>query len=120
MNNFFVKKVTDLKKKIPQRKQDPLIYLKKVMRNKKCSFELKPVHPEDVEKYVLSLKNSKSTGLDTLDTRTIKIVLPEVLPALTHIVNLSITHQVFPDVYKISKIVPLLKKPKDDPLNPKF
>ena len=35
-------------------------------------------------------------------------------------INLSLKNQDFPLIYKQSKIIPLLKKPKDDPLNPKF
>ena len=120
MNKFFSNKVKELKKKIPPRKRDPLTYLKKMMEKRKWTFKLKPVHPDEVKQYILSLKNSKSTSLDTIDTKTIKNVLDEILPALTHIVNLSISHQEFPKIYKTSKVIPLLKKPKDDPRNPKF
>ena len=34
--------------------------------------------------------------------------------------NLSLRNSEFPAVYKHSKIIPLLKNPKEDPLNPKF
>ena len=45
--------------------------------------------------------------------------MEEILPALTHVINLSIKNQEYPECYKRSKIVPLIKKPEDDPLNPK-
>ena len=90
------------------------------MKKRKCSFKFKPVSQDQVLKIVKNLKNSKSTGLDNIDTNTIKLVINEILPALTHVVNLSLKNQVFPSIYKKSKIIPLLKKPKDDPLNPKF
>ena len=120
MNSFFVTKVKNLQKKLPPRTGDPVRHLRSAMRNRRCTFKLKPVHPDEVRKLVLNLKNSKSTGLDNIDTRTIKLVIEEILPALTHVINLSITNQEFPEIYKQSKIIPLLKKPKDDPLNPKF
>ena len=58
------------------------------------------------------LLNSKSTGLDCIDTNTIKLVIDEILPALTHVVNLSLSTQEFPAIYKQSKIIPLLKNPR--------
>ena len=59
-------------------------------------------------------KNTKSTGMDYINTWVIKLVADDLLPAITHIVNLSITHSEFPKPWKIAKIVPLLNK--GDPL----
>ena len=120
MNKFFISKVKNLQNKLPPRKNDPLKYLKKAMQKRSCSFKFTPVSQEEVLEIVKKLKNSKSTGLDNIDTNTIKLVINEILPALTHVVNLSLITQEFPHIYKQSKIIPLLKKPKDDPLNPKF
>ena len=52
-----------------------------------------------------------------IDTSIIKLVKAEILPAVTHILNLSITTRKFPSAWKKSKVVPLHKK--EDPLNPK-
>ena len=60
---------------------------------------------------------SQSDHVDTIDTYTIKLIVDAILPAVTHIVNLSIKQAVFPSQYKIAKVIPLLKK--DDPLLPK-
>ena len=86
------------------------------MRSRTCSFQLKPVHPDTVEEILSSLKNSKSSGLDTIDTFTLKLAAPYILPAITHIVNLSIETQLFPTRWKTAKIIPLYKK--EDPLSP--
>ena len=48
---------------------------------------------------------------------TIKLVSREILPALTHIINLSISSRRFPSAWKNVKIIPLHKK--EDKLNPK-
>ena len=66
---------------------------------------------------VAGLKNSKSCGMDNIDTYVLKLMADDVLPAITHIVNLSIQQGVFPSMYKLAKVIPLLKK--DDPLEPK-
>ena len=75
---------------------------------------LKTVSPDDVLKVVNGLKNSKSTGTDNIDTWVIKLVASDILPALTHIINLSILQSKFPSMWKQAKVVPLLKK--GDPL----
>ena len=41
----------------------------------------------------------------------------DILPAITHIVNLSIAQGEFPSIWKLAKVVPLLKK--GDHLTPK-
>ena len=84
MNQFFVNKVKNLQKKLPRKKNDPLQYLKNAMKKRKCTFKLRPVTQDEVKGFVTKLKNSKSTGLDNLDTHTLKLVLEEILPAHTH------------------------------------
>ena len=61
MNQFFVSKVKNLQKKLPRRKNDPLQYLKSAMKNRKCSFKLRAVTPDEVRGIIKNLKNSKST-----------------------------------------------------------
>ena len=117
MNKFFINKVVQLRQGIPLNATDPLKTLKETMSERTCSFSFKPVEPEQVLKIIKALKNSKSTGLDNLDTYIIKLIAPDILPALTHIINLSIRDGVFPDLWKKAKVVPLLKK--GDPLSPK-
>lgn len=70
--------------------------------------------PEEVSEIIAGLKNTKSTGMDFIDTWVVKLVASELLPAITHIVNISISQAEFPLPWKISKVVPLLKK--GDPL----
>jgi hypothetical protein len=82
-----------------------------------CTFALSAVHPDEVEKIVSGLNNSTAFGLDNIDTFAIKLIKSEIVPALTHIINLSISTQEFPSYWKKSKIIPLHKK--DDLLNPK-
>ena len=75
------------------------------------------VHPDEVMKIIGQLSNSTAFGLDNIDTYIIKLIKEEITPALTHIINLSLRHNTYPEKWKSSKVVPLYKK--DDPLNPK-
>ena len=52
-----------------------------------------------------------------LDTYIIKLVKLDILPAVTHIINLSISSKEYPVAWKRSKVIPLHKK--EDLLNPK-
>jgi hypothetical protein len=117
MNNFFVDKITAIQHGLPPPTDDPLSTLQNLMRDRTTTFSMASVHPDTVRKIILGLKNSKSSGIDNIDTYIIKLMVDDILPAVTHIVNLSIQHATFPSKYKIAKVIPLLKK--DDPLEPK-
>ena len=117
MNSFFVDKVAGLRERIPQVNSDPHAKLRESMRNRTCTMKFRAVTPDEVLDIIKALKNSKSTGVDNLDTWTIKLVAEDILPAITHILNLSISQSKFPTMWKQAKVVPLLKK--GDPLIPK-
>ena len=119
MNNFFIDKIKRLKCSIPPGKVDPLSKMKEAMANRKCSFQFKSVSCKEVEKIIYKLKNSSATGVDFVDTRTLKLSADILSPALTHIINLSIQTDTFPNIWKYAKVIPLLKSSKSDPLLPK-
>jgi hypothetical protein len=70
---------------------------------------LSSVHPDTLRKIILSLKNRKSYEVDTIDTYIIKLMVDDILPAVTHIVPLSIQQSAFPSLYKTAKEIPLPK-----------
>ena len=75
------------------------------------------MHPDQVAIIISNLRNTTAFGLDQVDTSNIKLIKNEILPAVTHMINLSIASGKFPSTWKKSKIIPLHKK--DDHLNPK-
>ena len=87
------------------------------MVGRKCSFSMSMVSPDQVNSIIATLNNTSACGFDQIDTFIIKLIRPEVVPAITHILNLSIIEKKFPSTWKKSKIIPLHKK--DDPLDPK-
>ena len=102
---------------MPLTVHDPLYKLRDSMKDRNCSLLFKAVHPKEVKKIISKLRNSNSTGVNDIDTKTIKLIAADVLPALTHIINLSIAQSEFPSIWKVSKVIPLLKK--GDSLTPK-
>ena len=116
-NEFFINKVASIKANISTSQTDPLYKLKSLMINRKSTFSLQCVHPDTVGRILCSLKNSKSFGLDSIDTYALKLAGPYILPVLTHLINLSLVKSKFPSDWKNAKVIPLHKK--DDPLDPK-
>ena len=110
MNKFFLDKVSKLRSGLPISKGNANNVLKRMMAGKVCSHKLKPVHPDIVLRVIKDLGNSKSTGMDEIDARSIKSVAEYLVPPITHILNLSISQSHFPTAWKTAKIVPLLKK----------
>ena len=119
MNDFFLAKINGLRNGIPPTTGDPTKKLREAMRVRKCTFQMKKVKESDVLKIIKQLKNSSATGIDYIDTRTLKLIAELIVPSLTHIINLSIEQHVFPSVWKWSKVIPLLKSSNADATIPK-
>ena len=116
-NEYFLDKIRTIRENLPPPVTDPLAKLSNLMIGRTCSFSFSAVHPDSVDKIICDLGNSSSFGLDLIDTKVIKLIRPAIVPALTHIINLSLSTSKFPQFWKNAKIIPLHKK--DDQLNPK-
>ena len=119
MNHFYIEKVQTIRAELPEARVDPLQELRKQMRNSRSRFTIKPVHPDLILQILTSLRNSKATGVDHVDTFVLKMIKNEITPAITHIVNLSIRSSRFPNIWKHSKIIPLFKPGAKDKLSTK-
>jgi len=71
-------------------------------------FSFACVNQCDVLNSIMSVK-SNAVGLDGMHPKFIKIILPIVLPYITHIFNTCLTTSQFPDLWKVSKIIPIPK-----------
>jgi hypothetical protein len=72
-----------------------------------CSIPDIAVH--EMGKYLSSLKNKKSMGIDNLNAFIIKLSIPYIVESLTYISNLCIKTNTFPDAWKAAKVIPLPK-----------
>ena len=116
MNMFFLEKVKKLRESIQATDSDPLAKMRENMKSRTCTFSFQPVTEEKVRNIISNLRGSKATGLDFIDVQSLKLVQKEISACLTHIINLSIASETFPDCYKHAKVVPLLKSPEKSPL----
>ena len=70
------------------------------MMARSCRLSLETVHPDTVDKIISGLSNSSAFGLDNIDTYIVKLIKSEILPAITHMINLPISSHKFPSAWK--------------------
>ena len=95
-NEYYINKVHTIRQELPQPRTDPLATLRERLHGNSSTFTFSAVTPDEVEKIISSLKNSKASGIDELDTYIIKLTKKEIIPAVCHILNLSIQSNRFP------------------------
>ena len=108
-NTFFTEKIAKLRNQLGSCCDD---YSFQEFSGSDLEF-FRPVSDSDIKKIILSSKPT-SCQLDPIPTTFFIRILDIILPAITKIVNLSLSSGVFPDVYKRAVIKPLLKKPHLD------
>ena len=87
------------------------------VKSRMTCFELATA--DEVRKLIINSPN-KTCDLDSIPTELLKSCLDVLLVPIAQMVNLSLFSGVFPDIFKTSHVMPLLKKPslsKDDMKN---
>ena len=87
MNNFFVDKITAIRQGLPAPTDNPLRTLQNMMKDRTAVLSLSCVHPDAVRKIILGLKNSKSSGVDNIDTYIIKLMVDDISCQLSLILS---------------------------------
>ena len=72
-------------------------------------FTIPHISQEEVLFHLLMLDESKSTGLDLLNAKFLKLSSNIISEPLCHIFNLSIRKCVFPSLFKLAKVIPAYK-----------
>ena len=73
---------------------------------------------EELKSILSSLNPKKSTGLDGISPKLIKLAAEVLAPSLLQMINISLHTGVFPDVLKIARVFPIHKGgPKENPSN---
>ena len=68
-------------------------------------------------KAIQKLKVLKSFGMDGISSHFLKIGMPGLTPVLSNIFNTSITEGLFPNNWKVARVVPALRGPTEDSSN---
>ena len=113
-NKYFVSKVSKLRngsRVVP--KIDPVIRLRGWLDSKgdiPPNFSLKKIDKRSLRRALKKLKGKHVSGVDTIDSYSLKLAAPLVEDALLHLVNLSIESKTFASNWKPQLIMPLHKK----------
>ena len=75
-----------------------------------CTFELKPTTVPKVLLLLSRLCKLKSTGLDKISAKLLRECADLIAELHCIIFNQSIASGIFPDKWKLSKVVPLFKQ----------
>ena len=110
-NNYFISIGSADKQTTTQNKEYTSYLCDKL--NTKLVFNA--ITEESVLHIINSLKPKTSTGVDGISNKLLKFVKCGIAKPLTIIINQMLSVGIFPDLLKISKVIPLYKK--DDPVN---
>ena len=118
-NRYYIDKVKTIRRSLQGHNRDPLDVLRRILGGNQASFSTTSINPDQVDKIIRELNNSKASGVDNIDTYILKLVRKIIVPSVCHILNLSLLNNKFPTKWKISKVVPLYKGKgsKVDPKN---
>ena len=79
------------------------------------SFSIPEINIAFVRKYILNLDISKSTGLDYIGPRILKLSCDIISPSITFLIDKSLSLGIFPNAWKTANIIPIHKTgPKED------
>jgi hypothetical protein len=105
LNNFFANLG---KSSIVNLDNPPFSHLKFV-KSVSNSFYLTEVTEIELCNVVNSLKSKSSSGFDGLSVKNLKLIFPFISKALLMIINKSFTSGLFPDIFKIARVIPIYK-----------
>ena len=116
-NNFFINIAIKLKE--PTLKADFEV-LKNFVGNKvpnDIEFKIPLTNHAFIRQFLSKLNANKSTGLDNIGPRILKMSANIIAPSILFIVNKSITSGKFPSVWKEAKVKPLFKAGSNEDVN---
>ena len=98
-NNFFTTIASNIKSKIRSSKKLFNDYLPAP----------NPCNANDIIKLIKSLKPGKSIGPNSISIQLLKELKDVLSYPLTHLFNLSLSQGIFPDAFKVAKVIPIFK-----------
>lgn len=76
----------------------------------KSEFQFHLIDNDTTLRFLNKMKISNSCGHDGISNNIIRIIKHEISECLTLIINQSITTGIFPDTFKLAKVIPVYKK----------
>ena len=105
-NNFFTSIGKKIQKSIPPTKKHFSSFLK---NTNNLNFFITPTTVEEVNDLISDLKANKSTGPSSLPTKIMKQLNDIIASPLAELINKPFQSGIFPDIFKIAKVILILK-----------
>ena len=74
------------------------------------NLQFKCITEETTIKAIDKLENESSFGYDGISNKLLKVIKFNISKSLTIIINQMLTTGIFPDAFKVAKIIPIFKK----------
>ena len=119
-NNYFSNCIENLAKNATFTEEPNFNTLKSFVDDKVSTdyyFSIPNLSEVFVFEQLTHLDESKACGLDNINAHVLKISAPIISKSLTQILNKCVTACIFPNEWKISKVIPLHKSGKKDSVN---
>ncbi len=114
-NNFFIDKINKIRETFTPTDIDPIKLLSQLIPRTNDCFIIPEITIKQTQQIIRSLKNSNSKGHDEITNKILKKINNEISPHLTHMINSIVRTSTIPDIFKISRVLPISKP--DKPLN---
>ena len=105
-NKYFAQVAPSLEKSLGPSFKNPISYMSHIVVPDVMTF--RPVTEDNVMQIAASLKDA-SAGLDNITSKLVKSILPSILTHVTYLVNLCLSKNVFPNIFKTALITPVFK-----------
>ena len=93
---------------------------KKMIVDKRLLLAFQPVSRIQIARAIDQINPSKSAANDEISMKLIRKIRAPLIPIFQHLVNTVVMTSTYPTVLKYTKIVPLLKKYKDQTLTSSY
>ena len=71
---------------------------------------VQPTDENEIFLLISRMKSKKAAGPNSIPVDILKLLNRKISPVLASLFNLSFQHSVFPDILKISSVIPVFKK----------
>ena len=99
---------------MPPKFEDTLEKLKATPTPDNPQMKLMTLTMWELTKMISKMKKNAAAGSDTINGIVINDLFPSIRQTLLHLINMSMATGIYPNIYKITKIIPQVKPGKDE------
>ena len=112
LNRQYITSIRNLIHEIPTSQIDPLISFRESIGPIDTKFDLQKINMSQLTKVLDNMTSSSSTASDYISVKLLKTAATQLKPLILHLFNNIITTEKYPEILKVTKIIPIRKKSK--------